>query len=420
MTKTTQLAPGVQLLYLPKTQYQTVNITVTFAQKAQTRMASKRALLSYLMAVSSKEFPNQQAVSQELIDYFGANFQTKVSTIGDLDLLTASLQIIQPGQLPESDDLLAEGLSFLQSMIFNFDWESANSQAVIKQEKQNLTQAILGRQDDKVVLALDEARQLTFADSAIQESILGTKEEVQALSLAELQAAHAALLANDQVLISVVGDVAEEDLVTALTAWSWPTNPNRNEFRAKVPQLADFSKKVQTKPDLQQAVLVQNYQLGQGAASEQGYFTALVFNAVFGEGPASLLFTEIREKNSLAYSISSRLQPDLALITVVAGYDAEQQDRLRTLLAEQLATVKAGHLAEEQLVAAKAAIINDYLVRQDSPIFQSLSLAARTLRGINRDETAFMKGVEAVTLEEIQDFAATLTITTDFVLEPGR
>ncbi|GAP00009.1 EF-P 5-aminopentanol modification-associated protein YfmF [Fructobacillus ficulneus] len=420
MKKTTTIAPGISLVHQLSQQFQTINLTITFASKAQKGESAKRALLSYLMAVSSKKYPNQRLVSEALIDNFGAGFQTKVSSLGDLNLLTVSLQIIQPGLLPESADLLVQSLDFLKEMIFNFDWQSSDSQAVLDQEKQNLIQAILGRQDDKVLLALDQAREITFADPAAQESVLGSVEEVRHLSLADLQRAQSAMLNLDQVVVSVVGDVKTADLANIFKSWPWPDNENRQTLTVEKPKLGPELTLNQKKKDLTQAVLVQNYQLhgDQAESHQQNHYATLIFNTIFGASPASRLFTQVREKYSLAYNVSSRYQSDLDLITVVAGFDARNLNKVQDLIRQQINFMQSDDIGSEAVENAKKVLINDYLVRQDSPNFRVVSLAAQSLKQRETSEADFIKGVRAVKTVDVQLIAQRLTPQTTYVLQP--
>ena len=62
--KKIQLKPGVTLVVHPTTQFKTLHIAVDFAAPLLTHTISARALLSYLTAVSSQKYPDQQAVAQ--------------------------------------------------------------------------------------------------------------------------------------------------------------------------------------------------------------------------------------------------------------------------------------------------------------------------------------------------------------------
>lgn len=423
------VAPGVQLAYQPTKQFKTIHINVTFATKAKKAIATKRALLSYLMAVSSKEYPDQRAVSLAMIDAFGANFQTKVATLGDLDLLTVSIQFIKPGLLPNSNQLLEQILNFLQAMLFDFDWESDQAQIIFNQERQNLKQAILSRQDDKVAFALDQARELIFADAAVRESILGSIEELDQLTLQDVRQAQRELLAANQVVISAVGDLDFDQLEEQLSAWPW-ADVGRDEKSvadqddpAQIPQLlAVGQEKLMKKSDWQQAVLVQNYQVEGLSLQENGprYYATLVLNTIFGASPASLLFTEVREKNSLAYNISSRFQPDLAALTVVAGFDFDQVNLVEDLIQVQLKTLVEGQVAAEMLENAKQSLKNEYLIRQDSQAYLAVRQAGRFLRQAKAGATDFLTAIDQVSVADVQDVAKDLTFQSSFVLAPEK
>ena len=97
------------------------------------------------------------------------------------------------------------------------------------------------------------------------------------------------------------------------------------------------------------------------------FMAAVVFNAAFGGTPLSLLFTNVREKASLAYYASSSYNPFTGTMGVQSGIQAQNQDRVIAIIGEQLAAVQRGELSESLLAEVKASLLNARLAGLDSP-----------------------------------------------------
>ena len=215
---------GYRVKQVHSQQFNSNVMMLAFAQPARKHATSARALLSYLMAVSSTKYPSQQAVSKELMELYGASYSVKVLAYGNMNLILFSITFVKEECLKDlglSDQKVLEGVfDFLRSMAFGLDFKALEENpALLSVEKQNLIQAILSRQDDKVAQALDESRVRLFEDEALQESILGDVSEIEALSVSNLEEAYAEMLNSDERLLFTHGAVQEDKLRAALRSW---------------------------------------------------------------------------------------------------------------------------------------------------------------------------------------------------------
>ncbi|MDF7636657.1 insulinase family protein [Leuconostocaceae bacterium ESL0958] len=416
-----EIKRGVRLIIDQNQVFQSTVIRVTFARPKQTGQAAKRALLSYLLAVSSPRYPNQRAVAQELLGLAGASYDSQVLTYGSLDLVTLTLRFVKPGLLADSEQIVTQALAFLNEMIFHYDWLADDQSGNIEVERQNLEQAILRRQEDKMTWALDLSRPYTFVLPEQQTSHLGTVAEVTALTAADLAASHAQLLQEDQVTVAVIGAVDEAAVAAAVAAWDWPADRQVVPFSFALPAFSQPSQHQLVQDHLAQGVLLQHYQLPDRPAAWtplQMQAVAAIANEVFGGGPASRLFTEVRERAGLAYQAASFYQRDLGLITVLIGTGADSLRQARTAVAEQLAFLQSDALTEAAVTEAKQSVMNRYQIRLDQPSFRTLSMTVKALTGQHWTDEAYVAALAAVSQEEVRAFFAELTLQTDFILTP--
>src|SRR5699024_202604 len=78
---------------------------------------------------------------------------------------------------------------------------------------------------------------------------------------------------------------------------------------------------------------------------QENYFAFQVLNGLFGGFPHSKLFMNIREKESMAYYVSSSLDTFRGMMMVQTGIQTENRDRVLQLISEQLDTLRTGDIS---------------------------------------------------------------------------
>lgn len=97
------------------------------------------------------------------------------------------------------------------------------------------------------------------------------------------------------------------------------------------------------------------------------YARLLVANEILGGSPASRLFSDIREKRSLCYYISSRLYRYKKIISVEAGIEAKNAKTVTDFVGEQLDTINKRGVAAKEIDLAKRGLISSLNAIRDNP-----------------------------------------------------
>ncbi len=377
-----------------------------------------RALLSYLMAVHAKKYPNQQAVSRRLMALYGASYAVRVLTYGNLDVLLFRITFAKGSRLGkgalESEQMIEEIMTFMKEMIFglDFDFLSINQQ-LIENEKKNLIQEILAREDDKVAQAIDRSREYLFLDEGQQASILGDPKQIERLTIPELSGSYQEMLEENQRFLFAHGEWPEGLIEKVVRAW--PASNAPIPFRAaERPALQKPSNQVESSLSIEQAVVIVQYELPE---DENGSFEVLgVLNALFGGGPASLLFTEIREKASLAYNISSRAQFSVGLLTVIAECEPKEAQELLKKIDDQLQRIIAGQFTDEQFSQARKTVLGERFRTADAVESLALEKFLQLLSREPVDDQLFEQKLPLVTRKEVMASAKQLKRQSTFIL----
>lgn len=191
----------------------------------------------------------------------------------------------------------------------------------------------------------------------------GTPESLAKITRDDLVSAHAKMFARDNVKIGIVGPVSPEEARKII----------EQVFDA-LPQKAHLQPIEPAKLRLGGMTTV-NYNMPQTSITllypgikrkDPQFFAAYLMNYVLGgSGLTSRLFTEVREKRGLAYSVSSSLMNfDYAsALAISTGTRADRaQESLKTIREEVKRMATKGVTASE-LAAAKSYIIGSYAVQ---------------------------------------------------------
>jgi predicted Zn-dependent peptidase len=170
--------------------------------------------------------------------------------------------------------------------------------------------------------------------------------------------------------------------------------------------------------DVQQAVLVMGYRT-QITYTDANYYGLLVGNGILGGFPHSKLFMNVRERASLAYSVSSSIEGSKGLLTISAGISAEQQEQAVEIIQEQVRSIQEGMISREELEQTKSGMISSMNSMNDSPA----GLINRNLIGIVHNQLRtideVVESISAVSLDDVVRAMQHLQHDTTYILRPS-
>ena len=144
-----------------------------------------------------------------------------------------------------------------------------------------------------------------------------------------------------------------------------------------------------------------------------------LLNTLFGAGMTSKLFMNVREKLSLCYSVGSGYYSTKGILTVSAGIDFDKELQTREEVLRQLDACRNGDITEEELNAARAALLSSLRGTHDSPGAIEGYYSTGALSGLSMTREGYMQALEAVTKEQVAAAANTLQLHTTYFLKGG-
>jgi predicted Zn-dependent peptidase len=412
------LKQGVHLTVQPSKQFKTTRIVVNFLAPLQRDTVTKRSLLASLLETNSKDYPTQTALAAKLSQLYGASFGASVSRRGQLHCFSVSLTLVNDRYLPANETVLTDGLAFLKQVLFRPNaTEAGFDAATFQREKQNLAAYLADIADNKQAYASLALQQLYFADDPAQaQPSFGNAADLAPLTAKMLWDYYQQMLATDQVEIVVLGQVVPETICQALQDFPFTDRAVTAISPFYQQALWQTPKIKQEKQAVVQGKLNLAYQQPV-TYHDADFVPMLVTNALFGGSALSLLFANVREKASLAYYASSRLDTFRGTMFVQTGIEPKNYQAVLDIIQAQLTALQQQDFELERLEKIKATLINDFVTGLDSVGYLMNQALMRQLlpnRTLSLDDLT--QQIQAVTPAQIAAQAAQLKLQAIYFL----
>jgi predicted Zn-dependent peptidase len=247
----------------------------------------------------------------------------------------------------------------------------------------------------------------------------GTVEDVTALNNNDIRNGLKRLLKESFVSVVTVGAEEPTDFIEEFKRL---INLVGRDYKALS---EDIAKPAATLKECEEKMAVNQGKLVIGLRSKEGYnlpqsVKTWVMTDIFGGGPYSKLFCNVREKMSLCYYCAARGVRTKGLIFIESGVEKNNIEAARVAILDQLQNMKNGDISEAELSSSKLSLCD---------AFRSLaadqgSLAgwydARALSGNILSPEEVAAEVERITLEDVIAAANTYELDTVYTLIPDE
>ena len=322
----------------------------------------------------------------------------------DKELTLYWCKVAQP-HFPTALDVLADML--LHS---RFDPKDIESERKIIIEEINMVRDSPAQLVDMLI---DE---LLWPGHPLGRDIAGSKQSVAAITRETMldYLAHQYLPSNT--VVAIAGAVQHEEMVAAVnqTLGSWANLKPRPGYLAYKEQ--QFPRLNIKRKDTEQAHLCLGLS-GLPLLHPKRFILGLL-NVILGEGMSSRLFTEIRDRLGLAYSIHSFVDHflDTGSITIYAGVEPKNLQVAITAILEQLSRLKE-IVPEAELSKAKELSKGRLLLRmEDSRSVAGWVGGQQVLTGQILSVDEVMSIIDAITAEELRQLAHELLVSSQLRL----
>ena len=408
----TELLPGVFLTHLGTDKFKTACLSVNLLTQLNRETAAMNALIPAVLRRGTTRWRDMEQLSRRMDELYGTAIEPVIRRIGEIHCLGFFASFPEPAYLPGGENLLGEVCSLTAELLL-----SPNTRGglllpqYVDSEKEKLADLIRSRVNDKRSYALQRCieEMCCYEDFAV--SRFGSLEECESIHYKKLTKHYRELVRSCPVEIFYCGRSANRAVCAALRDafggmprgeinWDIGTDLRMNAVE-------DHVRYVEERMDVSQGKLVMGFRLGE--CMEEPDIPALyVFNAVFGSGPTSKLFLNVREKLSLCYYASSAIVLRKGLMLVSSGVAFENFEKARDEIFAQLEAVKKGEISDEEMTWARRAVASDLRAAMDSQGDLEGFWLSQALDGLDYGPRELAELVGEVTKEDVMAVANSL------------
>ena len=417
MIQSFQLFPGVNLRYFADDRFKQGCLSFQLIRPMAAEEAAMNALLPAVLLRGTREYPDLRAITLHLDDLYGASVSALVRRVGDYQTTGLYCGFVEDRYAMDGDEVLAKMVDFLRQLLLEPVMEDGGFSAeFVESEKKNLISTIESELNDKRAYASAQLLKVMCREDAFGIPRLGDKQSVADIEAKTLYQHYQRILKESRIELFYVGSAAPEKITQLLKNML----AEIERCYVNLPEQTAFhdagGQHTREAMDITQSKLCMGFTTP--ITNRVREFAAMqLMNTVFGAGMTSKLFVNVREKMSLCYSIGSGYYGTKGIVTVSAGIDEAQEETVRNEILRQLQLCRDGDITEEELTAAREAVLTGLRTVHDSPGSIEGYHSTAGLSGLCFDLEEYRQAVTAVKIADVVEAARTVKLHSSFFLQ---
>lgn len=413
---------NIRVHVLPTEQFKTFAISVYAGSPLQEDTVTQTALVPFVLRRGNETYPDTKQYRERLDDLYGAGFGFDIYKRGDYQMVQFRMDVIQDEFVSSSESLLVEAMKFLGETLTRPAQENnAFVNKYVDSEKTTLQKRLESIINDKIKYAAERCIEEMCKEEPYRLHPLGKIEALPAITAESLFMQYRQWLASSPIDVYVVGNTSLAQVLPLIEKHFGGVERSSSAGYKGTIQHRDVSevKEVIERLEVNQGKLNMGLR-AYTTYADDAYATALMYNGILGGYPHSKLFTNVREKASLAYYASSRLDGHKGIMTIQSGIEIGNYEKAVNIIKEQLQAMADGQISDTELAQTKAMITGHLRELQDSAFELIAFDFNNVLSGAERTVPGLIEQVEAVGKAEIQALAQKVKLDTIYFLRDQK
>lgn len=258
------------------------------------------------------------------------------------------------------DEHIEIAIDVLSDMLFS----SKLDENAMNMERNVICEEINMYEDEPEELCADLIMEAAYGDNSMGRPILGTKESLSKINPMNMREYIKTHYTTKNTVIAVSGNY-DDRLFELLEKYF--TKHDMKDNAVIIPDGIYCPKQriVRTK-DCEQVQLIAGFKSID--VKDDGVYSLLAFNNVFGSGMSSRLFQNIREQKGLAYSVYAYHSAyiNTGMFNICAGMMPQNVKTVAQLITDEIVRIKKELLTDDELTMAKEQLKGNYILSYES------------------------------------------------------
>ncbi len=258
------------------------------------------------------------------------------------------------------DEHVEIALDVLSDMIFS----SKLSENAMNMERNVISEEINMYEDEPEELAADLIMEAAYGDDPMGRPILGTVKSLSGITPDKMRNYIKSHYTTKNTVISVSGNY--DDSLFLLMEKYFAKHDMSNEQVVMPHSVYCPGNRIVRTKDSEQVQLIAGFKSID--VKDEGVYSLLAFNNIFGSGMSSRLFQNIREQKGLAYSVYAyhAAYVGTGMFSICAGMMPQNVETVAGLITDEIVRIKKEMLTDDELTMAKEQLKGSYILSYES------------------------------------------------------
>ena len=311
--------------------FKTVVVRVTFINNFNEEFVQNVPLLQKLLVTKSKKYDSNVKLVRELEKLYLPNISTSSNMYGNYFLTNFSLEMINPKYTEMS--MYDKSFKIFNELLLNpVADEDGFFKSIFDVDKKTVISNIERTSENGTVLAENIYDRNMFKGTSYEYTTFNVLDKIRKINSKKLYDFYKKLISKSKVIVTVLGDFDEdvilkniEKLMKKIKTSDKLGNVHLDEIKTKSVNVIKLEK------DFFQSTLLMGYKF-YGLSDFERHYVLPVYNMILGSMNNSILFVNVREKNSLCYSVISYLHKMVPALTIECGISAKNYDKTLSVI----------------------------------------------------------------------------------------
>lgn len=410
----TELETQIPIKIVQTEKFKTISLTVFFKSTMDENRVAARNLLSKMMIKRTSQFKTEIDLLEHLSKYYGAHLTSSTYKRGSDHVVSLCLEFVNDKFILEDLDVFSPMVELLKDILHSPSMYNLETKSYFDKELRLYKGRLKNNQDNRSLKGFEQMLDVMFEDHPMRMPGYGSLKALENLTLADVQEEYTHMIENDEAAIVLVGDIDKSAAAQfeGILNKSKPVKLTNESYT--FPDTTEVNDSVSTMK-IEQAKLNIGFTIKVNDKIDRINLSAV--NQMFGGSVNAFLFTNVREKMSLAYQIFSSVDARNGFLYVMAGVDDKNVEIAKSAILKELERIKNGDFDDAFVDEIKLMMLVNRQESQDRP---------KGLTGIAYNQlitgkvTDYELLLTHVTKEKIMDIANRLSMNTVHVLTGGN
>ncbi|MCI6349324.1 MAG: insulinase family protein [Tenericutes bacterium] len=330
--------------------FKTITVSLKFTKKYNREESVYFKLLERVLPINGTEnYKSVNDITKKLESLYNANIGYKFYVTSENMTFETNLRIINPKYTKE--DTYKESFDLFKEILTKPTLKN-NQFKYFDLQKDNLVNSILNVKDDLRSYSSLKFQEIFYKGTVYAENNYKNIKLFEDMESKKLYENYKKLFSEFKIDVFVIGEFDEEVLTKYIEELM-------KGFKSKDNYTKDLYTKVKCKESLvkdkfkeSQSCLLIGLNIN-GLTDEERDYKLILYNTILGSMNNSVLFVNVREKNSLCYSIGSTISKFTETMIIRSGISSDSFDDAVRLIKESLEEMKDEKKVDKLLKNAK-------------------------------------------------------------------